>query len=253
MDIRILRYETIDSTNTAALEQARRGAEEGLVIIASEQTAGRGRHGRKWHSSAGDGLYFSLLLRPKIEPTDLPILTLMAGVATHDALEEFVAGVDLKWVNDLLVGGRKIGGILAETTDTPRGPAVVVGIGLNLRQGHFPPELNETATSIERETGNPPDSAAVETALVRYLLYYYQIMQESGGPAAIRNEWQRRSSYANGMSVCVKTDGQTIKGVTAGLESDGALRIATETGIIALRAGDVERLRPMATSGQDFD
>ncbi len=244
MEIRILRFDAVDSTNTSALRHARQGADEGLVIIAGEQTAGRGRFGRNWYSAAGSGLYFSIILRPAISLTHLPLLTLMAGVAAHDALEEFVQDVDLKWVNDLLVRGLKIGGILAETTETARGLAVVIGIGINLRSSILPPELRQTATSIEKETGRQPDSSALESTLIRYLSYFYHILGEDNGAAIIREEWMKRSSFANGKSVTVKTDGRILNGITDGLEADGALRLITGSGILTIRAGDVEMLRP---------
>src|SRR3712207_5305830 len=109
MNFTILRFETIGSTNTEALEQARRGADEGLCVVARQQTAGRGRHGRVWISEAGAGLFFSLVLRPKIETRFLPLITLMAAIAVHDALEEnFALDCDIKWANDVHVGSKKI-------------------------------------------------------------------------------------------------------------------------------------------------
>lgn len=243
METVVLRFETIDSTNSAALDYARRGADEGLVIVASEQSAGRGRHGRVWHSAAGDGLYLSIILRPKVPLTDFPLLTLMAGVAAKDALEEFGVSADLKWVNDLLVKGRKIGGILAETAETDRGPAVVVGIGVNLRSRAMPPELAQIATSIETETGKIVSALSLESALIRYLAYFYEIFSAPDGRVQIREEWQKRSTFANGKFVRVKTEEALITGRTDGLEPDGGLRIITESGLMTIRAGDVENLR----------
>jgi BirA family biotin operon repressor/biotin-[acetyl-CoA-carboxylase] ligase len=129
MNINLLTFDSLDSTNTEALKHARLGAEEGLCIVARQQTAGRGRHGRTWVSEADAGLYFSIVLRPKIETQYLPLITLMTGVAVHDTLGEVGIDADIKWVNDLHVDGKKICGILAETTDTPKGLAVIVGIG----------------------------------------------------------------------------------------------------------------------------
>ena len=148
MNITILRFDTIDSTNTEALNQARAGAKEGLCIVALEQTAGRGRRGREWVSEKGAGIYFSIVLRPELELRFLPLITLMAGVAVHDTLSYAGLRPDIKWVNDILVNEKKIAGILAETTETPDGLAVIVGIGINIRSSNFPPELASTATSI---------------------------------------------------------------------------------------------------------
>ncbi len=142
-------FDSLESTNTEALRQARLGANEGTCIIAREQSSGRGRHGRTWVSPKNAGLYFSIVLRPRLQPQFLPLITLMAGVAVHDMLQEYGMKPDIKWVNDVLVGDRKIAGILAETVETEGGIAVVVGIGINLTSRSFPPEITDTATSIE--------------------------------------------------------------------------------------------------------
>src|SRR5688572_8392446 len=149
MNFTILTFDILDSTNTEALKQAKLGAEEGLCIVARQQTAGRGRYGRPWVSERDAGVYMSIVLRPKLEMHELPSITLMSGVAVHDALSEFGIKPDIKWVNDVLVIDRKIAGILAETTETSDGVAVVAGIGINLTSRNFPPDLVPTATSIE--------------------------------------------------------------------------------------------------------
>src|SRR5437868_14941143 len=124
MNFTILRFDSVDSTNTEALKQAKLGAGEGLCFVARQQTAGRGRHGRTWVSLEDAGLYFSIILRPRLETQYLTLITLMAGVAVHDALAEIGLKPDIKWVNDILVNEKKIGGILAETTETSKGLAV---------------------------------------------------------------------------------------------------------------------------------
>ena len=156
MNITLLTFDVIDSTNTEALKQARLGAEEGLCVVARQQTAGRGRHGRKWVSEPDAGLYFSIILRPRVETQYLPLITLMTGVAVHATLGELGIDADIKWVNDLHVEGKKICGILAETTDTPKGLAVIVGIGINIKSSNFPPEIADTATSIAEHLSVPP-------------------------------------------------------------------------------------------------
>src|SRR5688572_14200132 len=107
MNITVLTYDTIDSTNTEALKQARLGADEGLCIVARQQTAGRGRHGRTWVSGKDAGLYFSIVLRPNLDTKFLPLITLMAGVAVYDTLQELGLKPDIKWVNDVLVDEKK--------------------------------------------------------------------------------------------------------------------------------------------------
>ncbi|HEX8637904.1 MAG TPA: biotin--[acetyl-CoA-carboxylase] ligase, partial [Pyrinomonadaceae bacterium] len=159
MNFTILRFDAIESTNTEALNQAARGADEGLCIVARGQTAGRGRRGRLWTSPADAGLYFSIVLRPRIETRFFPLVTLTAAIAVHDALEKlYPIECDIKWVNDIHVRGKKICGILAEAAETKKGAAIVLGIGINLNSDNFPPEISEIATSVKAETGAAPDA-----------------------------------------------------------------------------------------------
>lgn len=245
MDFTILRFDSVGSTNTEAANQTRKGAAEGLCIIAEEQTAGRGRQGRTWISEKGSGLYFSIVLRPKIESRFLPLITLMAGVAVHDALEELGLRPDIKWVNDILIGEKKIGGILAETIETGTGLAVVVGIGVNLTPGNFPDEIADTATSIESETGQACSADELAESLTSFISYFYEILQDPDGPADIIDSWRHRSTYFSGKNVRVTLAGDVIEGVTDGLEENGALRVKIIDGSVRIvQAGDVERLRP---------
>jgi BirA family biotin operon repressor/biotin-[acetyl-CoA-carboxylase] ligase len=244
MNITFVNYDSIDSTNTEALRQARQGAPEGLCTVARQQTAGRGRHGRTWVSEKDAGLYFSVILRPKLEPQFLPLVTLMTGVAVHDTLQEYGLKPDIKWVNDVLVDEKKIAGILAETAETSEGLAVVVGVGINLTSENFPTEIAETATSIEIRTGRkvmPNDAAAT---LVKFLTYFYNMLSGDEGPASIVDEWRKRSSYYSGKLVRVTSGNEVITGATDGLEPNGALRVKRENGSVSIiQAGDVERLR----------
>lgn len=244
MEIRILRYDTIDSTNSEALRQAKMGAAEGLCIVADEQAAGRGRHGRVWVSEKDSGLYFSILLRPSLPSSLLPLITLMSAVSVHDALLRFAVDADIKWVNDLLVSEKKICGILAEATDTPDGLAVVVGIGINLTAGNHPPEIASTATSIESETGLTPNKTRITEHLVDALISNYGLLCGEVGPSTIRELWCERSSYAEGKKIVAKIAGETITGVTRGIEENGALRLELGDGSIrTLQAGEIERIR----------
>ena len=243
MNISILTYDTLDSTNSEALKQARLGADEGFCIVARQQTAGRGRHGRTWVSEKDAGLYFSIVLRPKIETRFVPLITLMAGVAVYDTLRELGLKPDIKWVNDVLVDEKKISGILAETTETNEGLAVVVGIGINLRSSNFPPGVADAATSIESELGATANGDLTET-LTKYLTYFYEVLNAEKGPAAIIGEWRRRSTYFSGKAVKITLENGTITGITDGLEPNGALRVQKpDGGMVIIQAGDVERLR----------
>ncbi len=244
MNINILRYDTLGSTNTEAANQARHGAAEGLCVIAERQTAGRGRHGREWVSSEGAGLYFSIVLKPRIEMCFLPLITLMTGVAVHDTLMEFGFKPDIKWVNDILIGDDKISGILAETIETPTGVAVIVGIGVNLTSSSFPEEIAETSTSIEMETGIAVTADELAERLTPYLAYFYDILNDENGPREILRHWRQRSTYFSGKRVRVTLGNTTFDGTTDGLEENGALRVKTDDGSVTIvPAGDVERLR----------
>lgn len=244
MNFTILHYDSLDSTNSEAVKQAKLGADEGLCVIAGQQTAGRGRHGRTWVSEPNSGLYFSVVLRPKVEPRFLPLITLMTGIAVYDALKLFGLKPDIKWVNDILIGEKKICGILAETVETPSGLAVVVGIGVNLTSKNFPAEIAETATSIEAETGSRISADHFARALTYYLSSIYRSLPFADGHQTIMRHWRRRSSYFRGKRVRVTLDSDTFTGTTDGLEENGALRVKTADGSVKIvQAGDVERLR----------
>ena len=245
MNFVVLRYDELGSTNIEALEQAKRGADEGLCIVARAQTAGRGRHGRVWQSPAGSGLYFSLVLRPKMAMEFLPLLTLMAAVAVHEILiSDCGLRPDIKWANDVLVSGKKISGILAEVADTEKGLAVVLGIGLNIRADNFPEEIAEIATSIETETSGGADGDLLLQKLAGKIEHFYHILQAENGAENIRKEWASRSSYFTGKDVRVILPRETLIGTTCGLEGNGALRVKQPDGEIrVVQAGDVENLR----------
>ncbi|MFL6282725.1 MAG: biotin--[acetyl-CoA-carboxylase] ligase [Pyrinomonadaceae bacterium] len=241
----ILRFDSLPSTNTEAARQASLGAAEGLCIVAREQTAGRGRRERAWVSPKDSGLYFSVVLRPRLEAREWPLITLAAAVATRDALEEACAlRADIKWPNDLLASGRKLCGILAETVESAAGRAVVLGIGINLTNRAFPPEILASATSVEEETGRAPDPAQLLNALMHQLARRYEELHACGGAALILREWEARSSYAHGRRVRVALAEESFEGTTRGLEPDGALRVETDAGLIqTVRAGDVTAVR----------
>lgn len=243
---KVLRFDSLPSTNLEALKQAGDGAAQGLCVVAGEQTAGRGRRKRQWVSPRGAGLYFSIVLRPQLKQSMWPLLTLMAAVAVHDALlAECQLETDIKWPNDILVNEKKLCGILAETVDTASGRAVVVGIGINLTQSAFPPELETIAMSVEAATGAKPELESVLKTLVSTVVKYYYVLNEANGSAEIIRSWCTRSSYCQGRLVRVTDSNETFVGTTRGLERDGALRVETDNGEIkVLRAGDVSSVRP---------
>jgi BirA family biotin operon repressor/biotin-[acetyl-CoA-carboxylase] ligase len=245
MDLRILRFEEIPSTNTEALSQARRGAGEGLCVIANSQTDGRGRGGKSWISEPDAGLYLSVVLRPAFESSYFPLITLAAAVAVSETLEsEYGLNADIKWPNDVLIGEKKICGILAETTDTESGTSVILGIGLNLRSSAVSVDLAERATSVESETGGRPTPDAILNPLLRFLFFHYGEMATPRGRAEIRRRWSKLSTYYSGRPVRVEMSDRIIEGVTKGLDGGGGLIVKTPDGSLEIvQAGEVSSLR----------
>ncbi len=253
MKFTILHFDELASTNTEAISQARRGADEGLCVVARRQTAGRGRHGRVWVSDANAGLYFSVVLRPRIEMKYAPLITFAAAIAVYESLIKLYGLTpDIKWANDVHVGDRKISGILAEMIDTPNGSAIVVGIGVNLKSSNFPPELRETATSVEQETGRISDAATLLPTLTGFFGESYNVLTGAGGAENIRREWEKRSSYCRGKSIKATLENAVIYGTTDGIEANGALRVRTDGGALEIiQAGEVERLRKVSARQSD--
>jgi BirA family biotin operon repressor/biotin-[acetyl-CoA-carboxylase] ligase len=221
------------------------GEAEGAVVVAEEQTAGRGRAGRTWHSERGTGIYVTLLLRPRLAPVQAPLLTMMAGLSAQTAVAA-VTGltVDLKWPNDLLIGGKKVGGVLTEMHAEPTLVRfVIVGIGLNVNQEKFPGELGAVATSLRAETGKLQSRMEVLVRLLREFESDYNRLLREGSQGVVAR-FEGVSSYARGKKVCVVTGNETFSGVTAGLTAEGLLRVARENGeMVTVIAGDVSEAR----------
>jgi BirA family biotin operon repressor/biotin-[acetyl-CoA-carboxylase] ligase len=196
-------------------------------------------------------LYFSVVLRPHIQQSSWPLITLAAALAVHDALlEAYSLKTDIKWPNDILSSNRKLCGILAETVDTTIGRALVLGIGINLTSSAFPPEVQEIATSVQVETGKVPNLEIILRNLIIELERRYEMLQSSGGGGEILRDWSVRSSYASGKRIRVANGAEVLEGTTQGVESDGALRVETDEGEIRIvRAGDVTELRSIDVSG----
>ncbi|MFM8395586.1 MAG: biotin--[acetyl-CoA-carboxylase] ligase [Acidobacteriota bacterium] len=238
----------VDSTNTYLKSLV--DAPEGTCITADQQTAGRGRQSRLWHSAPGEGLYLSLLLRPTTGLTNLPLLSLTAAVAVAETfLAIGLEQIDIKWPNDLLSGERKICGILVETTGLNQEgpPRVIVGIGVNLNQRTFPPPLDESATSLRLERGEEMAPATFRDLLLDRFSEWYDCWRE-GGQEAIRARWMSLSSYGWGREVSVRLESESLTGITAGLTPDGALLVRTPDGALrTILAGEVTRLRPVTS------
>jgi BirA family biotin operon repressor/biotin-[acetyl-CoA-carboxylase] ligase len=234
-------YLKIDSTNRVAMELGSANEPEGTVVLAEEQTSGRGRAGRNWHSERGTGIYVTLLLRPKISPVLAPLLTMMAGISARAAIQvQTGLAIDLKWPNDLLLNGKKLGGILTEMHAEPSQVRfVIVGIGINANQEKFPSELTSIATSLRSQSGR---SISRMELLVRLLLEfetdYNRFLRE--GAASVTQRFEAVSSYARGKRVHVSNGMESYSGVTAGLSPEGLLRVEREGGnVVTVIAGDV--------------
>jgi BirA family biotin operon repressor/biotin-[acetyl-CoA-carboxylase] ligase len=218
---------------------------EGAVVLAEEQTAGRGRVGRSWHSERGAGLYVTLLLRPKLSPVQAPLLTMLAGLSAHTAvLAQTGLAPELKWPNDLLLNGKKLGGILTEMYAEPNAVRfVIVGIGINVSQEKFPGELAGTATSLWKETGRSHSRLEVLVKLLsQFETDYNRFLRE--GAAYVVQRFELVSGFANGKRVKVDTGRETFVGTTYGLSADGLLMVMKENGTsTTVIAGDVTEVK----------
>jgi BirA family transcriptional regulator, biotin operon repressor / biotin---[acetyl-CoA-carboxylase] ligase len=236
------------STNSDALAAARLGAPHGSVYFADEQLAGRGRGDHVWISAAGEGLYVSVLQRLQIPSARLALLPLAAGLAAADAIQS-VSGlvVDLRWPNDLLIGPRKTGGILVEARTDSKAllHAVVVGIGINVHQRTFPPDLATPATSLDLETNGHIARQALLLALLKSLQQEALALVNADAAREIAARVEKASTWIRGRRVEVHGP-QTCSGVTAGLDENGFLRVTTATGLVTVQTGG---LREMSTSG----
>jgi BirA family transcriptional regulator, biotin operon repressor / biotin---[acetyl-CoA-carboxylase] ligase len=234
-----------DSTNRVALELGYAGEPEGAVILAEEQTAGRGRAGRSWYSERAKGIYVTLLLRPKISPVQAPLLTMMAGLSAHAAVLALASlQLDVKWPNDLMLNGKKLGGILTEMhSETTLVRFVIVGIGINVNQEKFPGELSGIATSLRTETGKDQSRLELLARLLReFETDYNRFLRE--GASSVLDRFTQVSSYARGKRVRVTNGSETYAGVTAGLRPEGLLQVQREDGaLVTVLAGDVTEVR----------
>jgi BirA family biotin operon repressor/biotin-[acetyl-CoA-carboxylase] ligase len=237
-------YSEIASTNTEAVEQARAGAREGLVIVADHQTAGRGRLGRTWSAEPGTALLVSILLRPPLPISEVPVVLMAAGLAACDGVEA-AAGFRprLKWPNDLVVGERKLAGLLTESSGGAE-PAVVLGLGLNVTAASYPPELAGEATSCEEEAGRPVDRAELLVGLLSALESRYSTVLAPGGRSATFDAY-RADSGTLGRRVRVElTSGGPLEGQASRLADDGQLVVVDDAGAEHLvNVGDVKHLR----------
>ena len=228
---RIYHFFKTDSTNSVAMRLGEQGEPHGALVIAEEQMAGRGRAGHIWHSEKTNGIYMTVLLRPAISPQQAPLITLVAGLATRDAIEEQTGLVpDLRWPNDLLIGRKKFCGILTEmNAEQDRIHFVAIGIGINVNHERVPEVLSGIATSLRIETGRIYSRVEIVARLLRHLDSYYNRFLSEGAEAIIAR-FSEVSSFARGKRVRIATLTETYTRTTEGLEPGGLLRVRRDDG-----------------------
>lgn len=254
-----LHYQSVTgSTNTDAREAALSGAPHGSIWLADAQTSGRGRADHRWESESGKGLYLSILLRPKLAAQYLQWLPLATGLAAARAVHAYTGlSIDIRWPNDLLIGPRKLGGILVESklssnSDPQFAEFIIVGIGINVQQSVFPDILDATSLALELEriaSQNSPSSKYSihrQSLLLAFLAAFaedYRALHSEDGRRALPERLAQSSSWLNGRSVVVHGP-QACIGVTAGLDANGMLLVETETGTQTITTGGIRALAP---------
>jgi BirA family transcriptional regulator, biotin operon repressor / biotin---[acetyl-CoA-carboxylase] ligase len=235
-------YAEVSSTNDVAAVLAEDGALEGAVVGAETQRAGRGRQRRVWHSPPGAGLYVSVLLRPA--PHAMALLTLAAGVAIAEGVRA-ATGLEtmLKWPNDVFVGSaagwRKLAGILAETGSSERaGAHVILGIGINVRPGAYPPEVAGRAASLEGELGRAVDRGAVLAECLAAFAARYDDLQRGAGDRVLA-AWRALAAPLLGRGVEWGENGKALRGTAENVDANGALMVRTDAGIVKVVSGEV--------------
>lgn len=232
-----------DSTNSDAQAAARNGSPHGSVYFADEQLAGRGRGDHAWESAAGDGLYVSVLLRPQLPMLRLPLLPLAAGLAAAAAIRS-VAGltIDLRWPNDLLIGPRKVGGILVEAKNS--GGAVdfaVVGLGINVHQRSFDSALTTPASSLDLEAGRTVSRQELLAALLKSLEHEALALADPAAGITIPARVEQASTWIRGKRVEVHGP-QACVGETSGLDEHGFLLVCADSGVVTVQTGGIRAL-----------
>lgn len=228
------------STNITAKQLAAGGAPEGTLVVSEMQTGGKGRLGRNWFSPSGEGIYLSFILRPAVSPAEAPKITLMTAVAMAEALHSGPGlHVSIKWPNDILLGGKKLAGILTEiSTEMDAVDYVIIGVGLNVNTVSFPPDLKETATSLLLETGRVHSRSSLTTEFLKWFEEYYKLFQRADFKP-ILNRW-RQFSHIGGRRIKVETISGMTSGTALDIDGDGFLMVEDDDGHIQkIYSGDI--------------
>ncbi len=238
---KIYYFRTIDSTNDFAKKTAFEGAGEGTLVIAEEQTRGRGRQGRRWVSPPGTGLWFSLVLRPGISPIEAAGITPIAAVSVAGAVEEATGlPARIKWPNDILIGGRKACGILTELGSEPGGSHyVVVGIGINVNTSSFPEEIKDTATSLKEALGREVSRTEVLARTIGEFEKFYFDFIETKSLARVLTAYRAKSATI-GKRVGVAVKDGVLRAEAVDIAADGGLLIKKDDGeLMKINSGEV--------------
>jgi BirA family biotin operon repressor/biotin-[acetyl-CoA-carboxylase] ligase len=235
-------YSQVASTNDVAFRLALNGAQEGVVVLAESQTKGKGRVGRQWESPAGLNIYLSVILKPRMTPAKTPLITLMAAVACAEAIDAVVGLTPaIKWPNDLLIGGKKLGGILTEADmEFDRINFIVVGIGINvnMRRSAFPSSIRDTATSLQDVLGREISRIDLIQAILWHLEQWYARLGQGRGDD-MRRRWEELS-LVRGREIEVAFLGEVVRGTALEIDEDGALLVQPNDGTVKrIVAGDV--------------
>ena len=219
------RFDTVGSTNDVARELALNGAPEGTVVVAAEQTKGRGSRGRVWLSAPGENLLVSVILRPNIPAERLGELAFVASVAVAGTIRECCElDASIKWPNDVRVSGKKIAGIIVETTKD----AAIIGIGLNVNWTNLPEEIVDTATSVAIESGRRVDADCVLKALLADLDIAYGVYRARGFSRTL-HDWRQLES-TTGKEVIIEVNGDSVQGFAVDIDEHGSLVVELATG-----------------------
>lgn len=238
---KILHFDTIDSTNNEVKRLAEQGAEEGLIVIAEEQTAGRGRRGRTWSSPPGCGIWMSILLRPELTPWEVSSVTLVSALACAKAIRDEL-GLDalIKWPNDIVINGKKAVGILTEmSAEQEAVNYVVLGVGMNANISEFPEEISNTATSFLIESGSRINRSLMVAKFVMYFEKYYEIFCNDKTLTGIKAEYEKLLVNKD-RDVFITEASGTVKRRALGINDKGELVVENDTGErYTVRAGEV--------------
>ncbi len=235
-------FDSLDSTNVCARTLAEAGSEEGTLVVADFQTDGKGRLGRRWHASPGTSLLFSVVLRPPLKHESAGLLAFFSAVAVARAVErETSMPVECKWPNDLLLKGRKVCGILLESSmDRERLAYCIAGVGLNVGQQSLHPDIAARATSIRRETGKDVDRAKLLLGILREMDFLYQDVAAHRFERVL-DEWHSRCTMF-GKKISILQHDHRVDGSAVGLSAEGGLILKTAQGTQTVFAGDVTLL-----------